>query len=73
MWELYMERPPLWLFLLPGFIIQPLLYIGAEFTESWANEMGGKIIPDEYAVITKTVEYQEDKTTGEEKEIRTEV
>jgi len=50
-----------------------IIYIGAEFTESWANEMGGKIIPDEYAVITKTVEYQEDKTTGEEKEIRTEV
>ncbi len=33
-----------------------IIYIGAEFTESWANEMGGKIFPDEYAVTTKTVE-----------------
>lgn len=28
-----------------------IIYIGAEFTESWANEMGGKISPDEYAAV----------------------
>lgn len=33
-----------------------IIYIGAEFTESWANEMGGRIVPDEYAVATRTVE-----------------
>lgn len=33
-----------------------IIYIGAEFTEAWANEMGGKIIPDEYAVATRTIE-----------------
>lgn len=38
-----------------------IIYIGAEFTESWANEMGGKIFPDEFAVATKIIEVQEDK------------
>ena len=33
-----------------------IIYVGAEFTESWANEMGSRITPDEYAVATKTVE-----------------
>lgn len=33
-----------------------IIYIGAEFTEAWANELGSKIFPDEYAVTTKTIE-----------------
>ena len=27
-----------------------IIYTGAEFTKAWANEMGSKIFPDEYAV-----------------------
>lgn len=38
-----------------------ILYIGAEFTKAWADELGGKIYPDEYAVATKTIEVHEDK------------
>lgn len=38
-----------------------IIYIGAEFTEAWANEMGGKIFPDEFAVTTKIIEIHEDK------------
>lgn len=38
-----------------------IIYIGAEFTEAWANEMGGKIFPDEFAVATRTIEIHEDK------------
>lgn len=38
-----------------------IIYIGAEFTEAWADEMGGMIIPDEYAVATKIIEIHEDK------------
>lgn len=37
-----------------------IIYIGAEFTQAWANEMGSKIIPDEYAVATKVVEIHEE-------------
>ena len=37
-----------------------IVYIGAEFTKAWANELGGKIYPDEYAVSTRTIEIQED-------------
>ncbi len=33
-----------------------IIYTGAEFTKAWANELGGKIIPDEYAVAVKAVE-----------------
>ena len=33
-----------------------IIYIGAEFTQAWANEMGGKIFPDEFAVATKVIE-----------------
>lgn len=33
-----------------------IIYLGAEFTKAWANEMGGKIFPDEYAVSTKIIE-----------------
>lgn len=38
-----------------------ILYIGAEFTKAWADELGGKIYPDEYAVATRTIEVHEDK------------
>ncbi|MDR2921307.1 MAG: YihY/virulence factor BrkB family protein [Tannerella sp.] len=38
-----------------------IIYIGAEFTEAWANEMGSKIFPDEFAVATKIIEVHEDK------------
>ncbi len=37
-----------------------IIYIGAEFTQAWANEKGSRIIPDEFAVATKTIEVQED-------------
>lgn len=37
-----------------------IIYIGAEFTESWANEMGGRIFPDEFAVTTKIIEIHEE-------------
>lgn len=40
-----------------------IIYIGAEFTQAWANEMGSKIIPDEYAVATKVVEIREEPST----------
>ena len=36
-----------------------IIYIGAEFTQAWANKMGGKIFPDKYAVATKVVEIHE--------------
>jgi len=38
-----------------------IIYIGAEFTESWANEMGGRIFPDEFAVTTQIIEIHGDK------------
>ena len=37
-----------------------IIYTGAEFTKAWANEMGGKIFPDEYAVATRISEIHED-------------
>ena len=37
-----------------------IVYIGAEFTKAWANELGSKIYPDEYAVSTRTIEIHED-------------
>ena len=49
-----------WLFLLHGFYYSAIIvYAGAEFTKAWANEMGSKIFPDEYAVATKMVEVRE--------------
>lgn len=39
-----------------------IIYIGAEFTQAWANEMGSKIIPDEYAVATRVVEICEERS-----------
>ena len=38
-----------------------IIYTGAEFTKTWANELGGKIFPDEYAVATKIIEIHEEK------------
>ena len=40
-----------------------IIYTGAEFTKAWANELGGKIFPDEYAVATKVIEIREEKQT----------
>lgn len=37
-----------------------IIYIGAEFTEAWANEMGSKIFPDDFAVTTKIIEIHEE-------------
>lgn len=38
-----------------------IIYIGAEFTEAWADKMGSKIFPDEFAVATKIIEIHEEK------------
>ena len=38
-----------------------ILYYGAEFTKSWALNVGSKIIPTEYAVAVKQVEVEEGK------------
>lgn len=38
-----------------------IIYIGAEFTEAWADNMGSKIFPAEFAVATKIIEVHEDK------------
>ena len=37
-----------------------IVFVGAEFTQAWANEMGSKIYPDEYAVATRIVEIKEE-------------
>lgn len=37
-----------------------IVFVGAEFTQAWANEMGSKIYPDEYAVATKVVEIKKE-------------
>lgn len=42
-----------------------IIYTGAEFTKAWANDMGGKIFPDEYAVATKIVEIHKDGPINE--------
>lgn len=44
-----------------------IIYTGAEFTKAWANEMGGKIIPDDFAVKTKVVEVHEGEPQGDNK------
>lgn len=46
-----------------------IVYIGAEFTKAWADELGGKIYPDEYAVSTRTIEVLEDKPIASKKKI----
>lgn len=43
-----------------------IVFIGAEFTKAWANELGGKIYPDEYAVSTRTIEIHEDNAISNE-------
>ena len=43
-----------------------IVYIGAEFTKAWANELGGKIYPDEYAVSTRIIEIHEDGPVNSE-------
>jgi len=50
-----------------------IIYIGAEFTEAWANEMGGKIFPDEFAVATKIIEIHEDKPVEPVNKIKVEI
>ena len=37
-----------------------IVFVGAEFTQAWANEIGNKIYPDEFAVATKVVEVREE-------------
>ncbi len=49
-----------------------IIYIGAEFTQAWATEMGGKIFPDEYAVTTKTIEIHQYKPVESGKKIELE-
>jgi Predicted membrane protein len=50
-----------------------IIYIGAEFTKSWANEVGSKIAPDEYAVTTKVIEIQQDKPAESVNKVRIKV
>ena len=44
-----------------------IVYIGAEFTKALADELGGKIYPDEYAVSTRIIEVHEDKPVSAKK------
>ena len=45
-----------------------ILYLGAEFTKSYAIKYGSEILPSEYAVTTKQVEIETDKQSIQEKE-----
>ncbi len=45
-----------------------ILYLGAEFTKSYAVKYGSEILPSEYAVTTKQVEIETDKQSIQEKE-----
>ena len=45
-----------------------ILYFGAEFTKAWALKYGGKIYPNEYTVIAKTVEVEEGKKSVQQAE-----
>lgn len=58
---LYGAAASVLLFLVWVYYSATIVYIGAEFTKAWANELGGKIYPDEYAVSTRTIEIHEDK------------
>ncbi len=49
-----------------------IIYIGAEFTESWANKLGSRIVPDDFAVATKTIEVHEQRPLGAAKKERVE-
>lgn len=44
-----------------------IVYMGAEFTQAWANEMGSKIVPDEFAVATKIIEVRDDAAMNDTK------
>ena len=59
--SLYGAAASVLLFLVWVYYSATIVYIGAEFTKAWANELGGKIYPDEYAVSTRTIEIHEDK------------
>jgi membrane protein len=45
-----------------------ILYFGAEFTKAFAVKYGSSILPDDYAVTTKTIEVEEGKKSVQEKE-----
>ena len=45
-----------------------ILYFGAEFTTACALKYGGKIYPNEYTVIAKTVEVEEGKKSVQQVE-----
>ena len=45
-----------------------ILYLGAEFTKSYAVKYGSEILPSEYAVTTKLVEIETNKQSIREKE-----
>lgn len=45
-----------------------ILYFGAEFTKAYALKYGGKIYPNEYTVVAKTVEVEEGKKSVQEVE-----
>lgn len=45
-----------------------ILYFGAEFTKAYAVKYGGKIYPNEYTVIAKTIEVEEGKKSVQEVE-----
>ncbi|VBB45732.1 conserved membrane hypothetical protein [uncultured Paludibacter sp.] len=50
-----------------------ILYFGAEFTKSWAVELGNNIYPDEYAVSTKIIEVQKENIKPLESLNKTEI
>lgn len=45
-----------------------ILYFGAEFTKAFAVKYGSSILPDDYAVTTKTIEVEAGKKSVQEKE-----
>lgn len=50
-----------------------ILYFGAEFTKGYAVEFGSEIHPNDYAVITRLVEVEEQGKSVQEKEKKKEV
>ena len=49
-----------------------ILYFGAEFTKAYAMKYGGKIHPNEYAIVAKTIEVEQGKQSIQEAEKKTE-
>jgi membrane protein len=45
-----------------------ILYFGAEFTKAYAVKYGGKIYPNQYTVVAKTIEVEEGKKSIQEVE-----